>query len=101
MDDYSISLIDQETVIEFSRTEESMTVYTTDSTIMARLDRCCKEAPDNYELINVGMINGRVVDKAYQIRDKGLLTFRLHRVKRDYSEEEKQKFIERMHKSHS
>lgn len=84
----NVSVSEQETYISFMRDEEFATVYTSDTTQMTRLDKLCKNYPDNYSLISD---TGR--GKTYKIFDKALISLRSKR--REISEETREARSER------
>ena len=92
-----IPVDEQETVIQYNRTDDYMTIYTTDSTVMTKLDKCVDSG--NYEVIEEHRLRNskRVIGKTYKAKKK-LLSFRtVNRVgTRTMSEEEKRAFVERM-----
>lgn len=95
----SIPLNEQETTISFWRDEEHATLWTNDRTTITRLDKLCKEAPENYQCIEVGKarIGGGILDKRYRISDKGLLSLRPRRMqKRELTDEQKAALAERL-----
>ena len=76
---------EQETVIQFSRDEDFATIWTSDTTVMTKLDKHA----DTYNLIDVGKhSNGTVLSKTYKC-DKKLISFRSKRG-RTFSEEQRQ-----------
>ena len=91
----SISLCEQETTISYSRDEDHAIVWTNDRTTITKLDKLCREAPENYQCIEVGKagIGGGILDKRYRINDKGLLSFKPR--KRVITEEQKAALAER------
>lgn len=89
-----ISLEEQETVIQFGRTDTGATIYTSDSTMITKLDHLCEDAPEFYSVDKVETINGEVVSKFYKLTDKKMISLR--EKKRTLSEEQKIKFAERM-----
>ena len=92
----SVSLEEQETTINFCRTEEAAEVWTSDRTVMTRLDKLCETAPDNYQVKEVGKDRtGALLCKTYTIKDKGLLSFRPRRMNREYTEEQRAEMSER------
>ena len=96
----SVSLEEQETTINFCRTEEAAEVWTSDRTVMTRLDKLCETAPDNYRLKEVGKDRaGYLLCKTYVIKDKGLLSFRSARIKRELTEEQRANYAERFKRS--
>lgn len=91
-----ITLEEQETVIQFNRTDAHATIYTSDSTIMTKLDRLCDSAPDNYKLTRVDTVEGKTIAKFYSLADKTRISFRTKKVERNFTDEEKQKMAERL-----
>ena len=76
----SISVNEQETTINFSRDRKECEIWTSDTTVMTKLDKLCEESPKNYRLDAIGEIDGETVDKCYIISDKRLISFRRDRV---------------------
>ena len=96
-----VNLNEQETTITFSREGRTVHVWTSDSTVMTKLDRLCREHQENYKLVGIGVEKRNpenVLDKQYEISDKRLLSFRGARVTREYTEEEKAELRERLSK---
>lgn len=92
-----IPVDEQETVVQFDRSGEYMTIYTTDSTVMTKLDKCLESG--NYEVIEEHKLQGssRVIGKTYKAKKKFLSFRTANRVnKRVMTEEEKRAFVERM-----
>lgn len=76
----NISLNEQETTIHFMRTEGYATIYTTDRTSMTKLDRLCRQSPENYQLLNENAIDNEVCGNIdLQIRALFLLGVRKRR----------------------
>ena len=86
---------EQETVIQFNRNDPHATIYTSDSTMMTKLDRMCESAPENYKLDREETMDGKVVGKFYTLADKTRVSFRSKKVERNLSDEERQKLSER------
>lgn len=74
MDDYFVPTDEQETVIQFDRSGATCHVYTTDSTMMTKLDKIHERVKQDY-------VNGKPIAAYYEF-DKGLLSFRSKRVNR-------------------
>lgn len=92
----SIPTEEQETTINFQRNEEGFMLWTTDRTVMTRLDKLCQEAPENYSCTDVGKDRaGYLLDKKYYVKDKGLLSFRPRKMKREFTEEQLETLRER------
>lgn len=76
----SVSLNEQETVIQISREGKTATVWTSDRTMMTKLDHLvdsslmytCEEVARDR--------SGEIISKTYLIADKKMLTFRKNKV---------------------
>lgn len=90
-----VPLEEQETVIQFNRTDSHATIYTSDSTMMTKLDKMCEAAPENYKLDREETIDGAVIGKFYTLADKTRVSFRSKKMERNLSEEERRKLSER------
>ena len=88
MDDYRVPTDEQETVIQFDRNGTVCHVYTTDLTVMTKLDKIHKRVKQDY-------VNGKPIAAYYEF-DKKLLSFRSKRVSRNYTEDERKKASDRM-----
>lgn len=85
----NVPLEEQETVIQFNRTDDYATIYTSDSTMITKLDKCCIEAPEFYKLQKEDHLrDGSVSGKTYILSDKKMISFR--KVKKVMSEEQKE-----------
>lgn len=91
-----MTLEEMETVINYQRISEVMYVWTSDTTVMNKFDKLCKEAPENYRCLNTGVIAGKVVDKEYEVNNKNLLSFKPR--KRKLSDEQKARLAEQLNK---
>lgn len=90
MDDYSVPMDEQETVIQFDRNGTVCHVYTTDSTMMTKLDKIHKRVRQDY-------INGKPIAAYYEF-DKKLLSFRSKIPKRTLTDEQRKAASERLRK---
>lgn len=90
MDDYSVPMDEQETVIQFDRNGTVCHVYTTDSTMMTKLDKIHKRVRQDY-------VNGKPIAAYYEF-DKKLLSFRSKIPKRTLTDEQKKAVSERLRK---
>ena len=93
----NITLEEQETTINFSRTQDAVDVWTSDKTVMTKLDKLCITAPGFYKLIAEHKAQddvGAITSKEYRISDKRMLSFRS--MKRNLTEEQKRKRAERL-----
>ena len=85
---------EQETSINFSRDGKYASIWTSDSTVMTKLDKRVESG--DYELIDVGKDrDGNILSKEYQC-PKRLVSFRSKKVTRELTEEQKQAVSERM-----
>lgn len=84
----SVMFREQETVISFGRLDEKARVYTSDRTVMTKLDKKAEDPSSPWTLVDVGKANGEVVSKTYEA-DKKLISFRTKFVTRNLSEEER------------
>ena len=83
------SVSEQETIIQFSRDEDFATIWTSDTTVMTKLDK-------HYDLIDVGKhSNGTILSKTYKC-DKKLVSFRSKRTRREMTDEQKEVLRKRM-----
>lgn len=88
--DFHVPLNEQETVVNYGRTEADMTIYTTDSTVMTKLDKAVKGGL--YEVIELHKVKGKVIGKTYKA-SKRLLSFRTK--EKVMTEEQKKELAER------
>lgn len=87
----TVAAAEQETVVQFGRRDDFMTIFTSDRTTMTKLDK----HPEIYEVIEEGKFSGNVVTKTYRASKK-MLTFRGKiPVKRELTEEERKILSER------
>lgn len=82
---------EQETTIVFDRQHEKMKIYTSDVTMMTKLDKIYKRTKEYFD-------KGKVFAVEYEPK-KSLLTFRSKQVKRDLTPEQKEKARERLQKA--
>ena len=79
---------EQETVVSFSRDGKSADVWTSDMTMITKLDKLCNKSPQMYKCIEVGKSDGLLTNKRYTIEDKALVSFRSNRQKLNLTEEQ-------------
>ncbi len=85
---------EQETTISFSRTDQGANVWTSDSTMITKLDKMCERSPKNYTSQEQRTRSGELLAKEYFIKDKSLLFFRAE--KRIMSDEQREKAAARL-----
>lgn len=90
-----MTLEEQETTIQISRAGEEALVWTSDRTMMTRLDRLCRKS-GKYSLVDTGKSHGETVSKTYRVHDKRLVSFRADVVKRGMTDEQRAALSERM-----
>lgn len=95
---YSVPTEEQETTINFSRADKTAHIWTSDTTVMTRLDKLCETAPEYYQLKKAGKVDGSVVDKDYIMTDKSLISFRSGKRNMELTEEQKKEIAERLAK---
>lgn len=90
----SVSLNEQETVIQISREGKTATVWTSDRTMMTKLDHLVANSlMYTCEKVDKDQ-SGEVVSKTYCIADKRLVSFRKNKVK--MSEAKRHALVERL-----
>lgn len=90
---------EQETVINYYRDSDICTVYTSDSTVMTKLDKLA-DNPDlsHWKIKQIYRLqNGELVGKTYET-NKRLISFRADIGTRKLTEEQKRRASERMKK---
>ena len=86
----NIPLSEQETTINILRDSEKVDIWTNDSTMMTKLDKMCKTSPENYQCKRIDHFSdGTIADKEYTIADKGLVSFRPARMKKELTQEQR------------
>lgn len=92
----SIPSEEQETTISYCRNEQGAEVWTSDRTVMTKLDRLTRDAPDSYSLQAADKdASGLICSKTYYIKSKSLLSFRSRTKSRDLTDEEREELRER------
>ena len=87
---------EQETVINFSRDNDTATIYTSDSTMITKLNKLTRTAGTEWKLDEIIKDkHGVEVARNYSCPKK-LISYRSKTVKREMTEEEKQEISERM-----
>lgn len=94
-----IRLEEQETVVNFYRTDHRMSIYTSDQTMITKLMKLLKKSEQNeeagYILVREEKMNGRVV--AIEVSaPKHLISLRMPKKKRELTDEERKAMADRM-----
>lgn len=98
-----VAFDEQETVISISRRDDYAIVWTSDTTVMTKLDGLCEKS-DQYVLVETGRskLGGEVISKTYKIKNKSLVSFRAKKMEREsksLTDEQKLAMIERLKKA--
>ena len=98
-----VAFEEQETVINFPRRENYAIVWTSDTTVMTKLDGLCEKS-EQYILVETGRskLGGEVISKTYKIKIKSLVSFRAKKMEREpksLTDEQKLAMIERLKKA--
>jgi uncharacterized protein (DUF2384 family) len=93
---------EQETVISFSRDSNVASLWTSDRTIINKLDKLVINNPKDYILKHIGlsMNNGEVLCKEYYL-PKTLITLRKRKAERTVTEEQREKMRQRAQALHN
>lgn len=87
---------EQETQVNFSRNDKRAMIYTSDSTMMTKLNKLVELQGTEWKLESVSKLkNGELIGKTYSC-PVGFISFRKKKVKRTYSEAEKKEIAERL-----
>lgn len=95
-----ILLEEQEVSINFDRLDETATIYTSDITWIKKMDKMCKECPDEYKCIEESICGDVVVGKTYSFPKK-LISLRKPMKQKNISEKVKALRKENLSKSKS
>lgn len=91
-----LNISEQETSVSFARDSDICTVYTSDSTIMTKLDKLAeRDKLPHWKLKEEHrLLNGELIGKTYETH-KRLISFRSNITTREMSEEQKEAASER------
>lgn len=84
-----IPVNEQETVINFQRSGQLASIYTTDSTMITKLNKCVEVNPVEWKVTKTHKIHGEIVGYTYECPKKYASSFR--KVTKRMTEEHKQK----------
>lgn len=89
---------EQETQVNFNRNDKRAMIYTSDSTMMTKLNKLVELQDTEWKLESVSKLkNGELIGKTYSC-PVSFISFRKKKVKRTYSEAEKKEIAERLGK---
>lgn len=91
-----LNVSEQETSVSFARDSDICTVYTSDSTVMTKLDKLVESDKSPHWKLKQEhrLINGELIGKTYETH-KRLISFRANISTREMSEEQKEAASER------
>ena len=94
-----LNISEQETSVSLTRDSDICTVYTSDSTIMTKLDKLAESDKSPHWKLKEEhrLINGELIGKTYETH-KRLISFRSNITTREMSEEQKEAASERFRK---
>lgn len=92
----SVSIEEQETCVNFSRNDSRARIYTSDSTIITKLNKLIKLPGTEWKLESVSKLrSGEIVGRTYSCPVK-FISFRKKHVERAYSVEERNNIARRL-----
>lgn len=92
-----LALEEQETQINFMRGDERAEVYTTDATVMTKLNKLIETAGTEWKLKEEVRIKGKVVGRVYTC-PVSFISFRSKRVRRELTEKQRREIASRLRK---
>lgn len=90
---YSLKYEEQETTIRFDRTSDKVTIYSSDTNVIARLLKYREQNSAEWTLVHRDEYGVTMETK------KSLIHIREHSIKRELSDEQKAKIVERFAKA--
>ena len=94
-----IPVSEQETVIQFNRDGKTCNIWTSDSTMITKLNKLCKSSPELYKLTkSCKTQDGEFAGNQYLLTNKKLVSLRSSKVTRVMTDEQKAAAAERMRK---
>ena len=92
----NVPITEQETIVNIYRDKRECYIWTSDTTMINKLDKMCDRSPDNYKLENTGYVDGVITDKDYRIADKSLISFRACKRNVSLTDEQKKEVADRL-----
>lgn len=94
-----LNISEQETSVSFSRDSDICTVYTSDTTVMTKLDKLAESNNSPHWKLKEEhkLLNGELIGKTYETH-KRLISFRSNITTREMSDEQKEAASERFRK---
>ena len=94
----SVSIAEQETTVSWYRDEDTATVYTSDRTVMTKLDKLAYDSASPWICYKQDYIGDDVVAKWYKA-PKSLISFRSTQVTRNLTDEQRAAMAARLRAS--
>lgn len=76
----NVPVMEQETTVNFGRAEKVARIWTSDTTVMTKLDKLVEKDPKNWVCRLQKDKEGDVIAKEYIVQNKKLVSFRAERV---------------------
>lgn len=94
----SLMIEEQETHVNFNRNDQRATIYTSDTTMMTKINKLVEVEGTEWKLEGISKLKtGEVIGKTYSC-PVPFVSFRSKRVNKNYTEEQKREIAERLHK---
>lgn len=90
-----IPVTEQETTVSFNRGSDTASIWTSDSTVMTKLDKLVESSPECWQLTRTDTVGKDLVGKEYTAK-KRLISFRSKFTERVMTEAQRQASAERM-----
>ncbi len=90
----SVSIDEQETTIQFNRTDNCARICTSDSTMKTKYDKLCKNNPKHWKKISDDGCFSK-----YECTPKSLISARSKVTEREYTDEQRQAMADRLRES--
>jgi hypothetical protein len=84
-----VSRLEQETIITSNAAEDQADIYAADPVWILKLDKLCKENPEQFRMIETQKLGGKIISKRY-VFPKELITIRTRKVKQNLTEEQRE-----------
>jgi hypothetical protein len=92
----SVNIEEQETTVQFNRSDNNAKICTSDSTMKTKLNKLCKESPKHWKLIQEDEIFS-----FYECEPKTLISFRSKVTERTLTDEQREAMAERLRNARS
>ena len=93
MEKPTITRYEQEVHVSFTMEDEMVTLYTTSTVWLKKMDKLVKKFPDKFKVVDEGKIDGEIVSKTYKFPIK---YFNISKPRAELSEERKEELRTRL-----